>query len=50
MIARVLRVQVPSDRLDAVIAAYGEDVPPVHAQAAGLRQHYGLGEPGHQLD
>jgi heme-degrading monooxygenase HmoA len=42
MIARVLRVEVPPDRIDAVLAAYREDVRPVHARAAGLRQHYVL--------
>jgi hypothetical protein len=42
MIARVLRVEVPADRVDAVVEAYREDVRPIHAQAAGLRQHYVL--------
>jgi antibiotic biosynthesis monooxygenase len=42
MIARVLRVQVSPERLDAVVDAYREDVRPIHAQAAGLRQHYVL--------
>jgi heme-degrading monooxygenase HmoA len=42
MIARVLRVDVPPDRIDAVVAAYREDVRPIHATAAGLRQHYVL--------
>jgi heme-degrading monooxygenase HmoA len=42
MIARVLRVEVPEDRIDAVVAAYREDVRPIHAGAAGLRQHYVL--------
>ena len=42
MIARVLRVEVPADRIGAVVAAYREDVRPIHAQAAGLRQHYVL--------
>ena len=40
MIARVLRVDVPPDWIDAVIDAYREDVRPIHAGAAGLRQHY----------
>ena len=40
MIARVLRVDIPPDRIDAVVEAYREDVRPVHAGAAGLRQHY----------
>jgi hypothetical protein len=40
MIARVLRVEVPADRVDAVVEAYREDVRPIHARAAGLRQHY----------
>jgi heme-degrading monooxygenase HmoA len=42
MIARVLRVQVPPDRVDAVVDAYREHVRPIHAGAAGLRQHYVL--------
>ena len=42
MIARVLRVDVPPDRIDAVVDAYREDVRPIHAGAAGLRQHYVL--------
>jgi hypothetical protein len=42
LIARVLRVQVPTDRVDAVLDAYREDVRPIHAQAVGLRQHYVL--------
>lgn len=42
MIARVLRVEVPVDRIDAVIEAYREDVRPIHERAAGLRQHYVL--------
>ena len=42
MIARVLRVQLPPERIDAVVAAYHKDVRPVHARAAGLRQHYVL--------
>jgi heme-degrading monooxygenase HmoA len=40
VIARVLRVDVPPDRIDAVVDAYREDVRPIHAEAAGLRQHY----------
>jgi heme-degrading monooxygenase HmoA len=42
MIARVLRVEVPPDRIEAVIDAYRDDVRPIHARAAGLRQHYVL--------
>jgi hypothetical protein len=42
LIARVLRVQVPPDRVAAVLDAYREDVRPIHVQAAGLRQHYVL--------
>lgn len=42
MIARTLRVQVPVDRIDGVLQAYREDVRPIHARAAGLRQHYVL--------
>jgi heme-degrading monooxygenase HmoA len=40
VIARVLRVDLPPERIDAVVEAYREDVRPVHAGAAGLRQHY----------
>jgi hypothetical protein len=40
MIARVLRAQVAPDQIEAVIDAYREDVRPIHARAAGLRQHY----------
>lgn len=42
MIARVLRVDVPRDRIDAVIEAYRTDGRPIHAGARGLRQHYVL--------
>jgi hypothetical protein len=42
VIARVLRVQVPPHRIDAVLEAYREDVRPIHARAAGLRQHFVL--------
>jgi hypothetical protein len=42
LIARVLRVQVPVDRIDAVLDAYREDVRPIHARAEGLHQHYVL--------
>jgi hypothetical protein len=42
MIARVLRVDVARDRLDAVVGAYRADVRPIHARAGGLRQHYVL--------
>jgi heme-degrading monooxygenase HmoA len=42
VIARVLRVDVPPERIDAVVEAYREDVRPIHAGAAGLRQHYVL--------
>ncbi len=42
MIARVLRVEVPVDRIGAVVEAYRADVRPIHARAAGLRQHYVL--------
>ena len=42
MIARTLSVQVPTDRLDAVLETYREDVRPIHARAEGLRQHYVL--------
>jgi hypothetical protein len=40
VIARVLRVDVPLDRVDAVVEAYRDDVRPIHVRAAGLRQHY----------
>jgi hypothetical protein len=40
MMARVLQVVVPTDRIDAVLEAYREDVRPIHAAAKGLRQHY----------
>lgn len=42
MIARVLRVDVGPEQIDAVVAAYFQDVRPIHAAAAGLRQHYVL--------
>ena len=42
MIARVLRVNVPPEGVDAVLDAYREDVRPIHVQAVGLRQHYVL--------
>lgn len=42
MIARVLRVEVPLDRIEAIVEAYRTDVRPIHAGAAGLRQHYVL--------
>jgi hypothetical protein len=42
VIARVLRVDVPPDRIDAVVEAYHEDVRPIHARVAGLRRHYVL--------
>lgn len=42
MIARVLRVQVPTDRIDALLETYREDVRPIHVQAEGLRHHYVL--------
>ena len=42
MIARVLRVDVPRDRIDGVVEAYRADVRPIHAGASGLRQHYVL--------
>lgn len=46
MIARVLRVQVSPERIDAVIEAYREYVRPIHAGASGLRQHYVLVDHG----
>jgi hypothetical protein len=42
VIARVLRVEVLPQQIDAVVEAYREHVRPVHAQADGLRQHYVL--------
>jgi heme-degrading monooxygenase HmoA len=42
VIARVLRVQVPTAQIETVVEAYVEDVRPIHARAAGLRQHYVL--------
>ena len=42
MIARVLRVDIPPEQIDAVVGAYRRDVRPIHAVAAGLRQHYVL--------
>ncbi len=42
MIARVLRVDVQPEQIDDIVSAYREDVRPIHAAAAGLRQHYFL--------
>ena len=42
MIARVLRVDVQPEGVDAVLEASREDVRPIHVQAVGLRQHYVL--------
>jgi hypothetical protein len=39
MIARVLRVAVDGQRIDAIVAAYREAVRPIHARARGLRHH-----------
>jgi quinol monooxygenase YgiN len=44
MIARVLRVDVSSERIDAVVDAYREVVRPIHARADGLLHHYVLGD------
>src|SRR5262245_65993852 len=38
VIARVLRVDVSPEQVDAVVAAYRQDVRPIHAAADGLRQ------------
>ncbi|HKZ91064.1 MAG TPA: hypothetical protein VJZ50_02890, partial [Candidatus Limnocylindrales bacterium] len=38
----MLRVQVATGKLDALLETYREDVRPIHAEAAGLRQHYVL--------
>jgi heme-degrading monooxygenase HmoA len=40
MIARALRVDVPPDRIDAILETYRTIVRPIHARARGLRQHY----------
>jgi quinol monooxygenase YgiN len=40
MIARVLRVEVGTDQVDAVVDTYRDVVRPVHAQARGLLHHY----------
>jgi heme-degrading monooxygenase HmoA len=45
MIARVLRVDVAAERIDAVVAAYRDIVRPIHARAEGLLHHYVLGDP-----
>ncbi len=42
MFARVLRVDVAPDMIDAVVAAYRDTVRPIHEQALELRQHYVL--------
>jgi heme-degrading monooxygenase HmoA len=42
MIARTLRVDVPPDRIDAVVETYRTIVRPIHARARGLREHYVL--------
>lgn len=42
MLARVLRVEVGSERIDAIVTRYRETVRPIHEQAAGLRKHYVL--------
>lgn len=42
MIARVLRVDVGRDGVDAVVEAYRREVRPIHEQAEGLRTHYVL--------
>jgi quinol monooxygenase YgiN len=47
VIARVLRVDVSPDRVDAVLDAYRTDVRPIHAKATGLRQHYVLVDRDH---
>jgi quinol monooxygenase YgiN len=43
MIARVLRVDAPSQRIDAVVDAYREMVRPIHSRAEGLLHYYVLG-------
>jgi hypothetical protein len=40
VIARVLRVDVPPDKIDAIVDRYRQIVRPIHVQAAGLRKHY----------
>ena len=42
MIARVLRADVGSARVDEVVAAYRTHVRPIHERVAGLRHHYVL--------
>ena len=42
MIARVVRVNVDPQRVDAIVAAYAAGVRPIHVSARGLRQHYFL--------
>jgi antibiotic biosynthesis monooxygenase len=42
MIARVLRVAVDPEQVDAVVGVYRDIVRPIHARAAGLRHHYVL--------
>ena len=44
MIARVLRADVGSARVDEVVAAYRTHVRPIHERAAGLRHHYVLAD------
>jgi hypothetical protein len=42
VIARVLRVDVDPQRVDAIVDAYQAHVRPIHVSARGLRQHYVL--------
>jgi hypothetical protein len=49
VIARVLRVDVPPDKIDAIVERYRQIVRPIHAQAAGLRKHYVEGKSHHRV-
>lgn len=44
VIARTLTVDVGPDRVDPVLAAYREEVRPIHSRAAGLLAHYVLAD------
>jgi hypothetical protein len=49
VIARVLRVDVPPDKIDAIVDRYRQIVRPIHVQAAGLRKHYVEGKSHHRV-
>ena len=42
MIARVLRVELQPETVDAVVTRYRQIVRPIHERAAGLEKHYVL--------